>query len=500
MIISTTSAAICDVPKPASLDHTAIVWHEHFAGQVIIRVHSSGAHGSKHAAPATVSEVVAYTVALIDQYRPHVLTTTESTQHGLVAALRTALGKQYAVRKAGEYLCIVDRTVARHRVARPKLIRLTDIKGLHDDWRNLFIGAFGVKILAASDVAYLVTVGHVASGVQAGARYTSDPKRQAMVASSREGLRAWGAWLDQQPSATVCSAAMDSNLDHHRAVWRRRVADDMGGPTIWDRRQPIRGSHGARLIDSAVCRFGGSTVTAPASPSNDLVILHAACHGPTLTWRRIRQACRRYGADSIGWTEAYRRNRFMRLRPRFKMVVGKSTTDIRRGAKDNPILVRRRHKVIDAGAIKGCDASTPMKIAPERWTTFAVYEHPLGRILHVALHPNAGVDNAWTSDRAAKYREQMQGLLDLIEAKKAELEIDHVVVTGDLNYRRRDPARKLSPRWVFAKLGLSYRVEGLDWIAWSDGLLLVHWRVIPTSENGQDHPWLLIHLARKEKP
>jgi hypothetical protein len=239
-------------------------------------------------------------------------------------------------------------------------------------------------------------------------------------------------------------------------------------------------------------------MTRPTRP--DLVLLHAACHGPSLTWRRIRQACRRYGADSIGWTEAYRRNRFMRTRLRFRMVVGKSTTDRRRGAKDNPILVRRRHKIVASGAIKGCDASTPRKIAPERWISWAAYEHPLGRILHVALHPNAMVAGAWDTDRAAKYREQMQALVALIESKKAKLAIAHVAVTGDLNYRLSDPAHRDSPRWVFEQLGMSYRAEGLDWIAWSSELQVTQWRVIPPRENGQDHPWLLAHLTPKETP
>lgn len=239
-------------------------------------------------------------------------------------------------------------------------------------------------------------------------------------------------------------------------------------------------------------------MTRPIIPVRQLTILHAACHGPSLTAARIRQACHRYGVDSIGWTEAYNRTWFMRTRLRFRMVVGKSPTDTRRGAKDNPILVRRWHKILDRGAIKACDASTPEKIAPERWITWAAYDHEIGRVLHVALHPNAAVVNAWGSDRAAKYRQEMHALIRLVEAKKAQLGIDHVVVTGDLNYHRADPARRLSPRWVFKQLGMSYRSDGLDWIAWSSELHVAHWRVIPTSENGQDHPWLLAHLILKE--
>jgi hypothetical protein len=234
--------------------------------------------------------------------------------------------------------------------------------------------------------------------------------------------------------------------------------------------------------------------------AHELTLLHAACHGPTLSRARIRQACRRYGAGVIEWTEAYRRNRYLRTRLRFRMVVGKSKTDPRRGPKDNPLLVRRGYEVIDRGAVKACDASTPHKIAPERWISWAIIRHlELGVIGVYALHPNAAVVDAWESDRAAKYRQQMQALIDLVRANRARYHVDDDVVSGDLNYHENDPVRDLTPRDVFEQLGMDFWCEHLDWIAWTPGLEPVEKRVIPTSENGQDHPWLLVRFIRAMK-
>lgn len=231
-----------------------------------------------------------------------------------------------------------------------------------------------------------------------------------------------------------------------------------------------------------------------------LTILHAACHGPSLVPARIRQACQRYDADSIEWTEAYKRNPYLRTRLRFRMIVGKSKTDKRRGAKDNPILVRRTHKLVASGAVRACGPSHPVKIAPERWITWAIYDHPLGRVAHYAAHPNAAVASAWDSDRAAKYRQQMQALAQLVEDNRTRYHVDHDVISGDLNYHEGDPVRDWTPKDLFKRLGMTYWCEHLDWIAWTEGLRLDRKRIIGTHENGQDHPWLLATLNRKGKP
>jgi hypothetical protein len=249
-VLRTSNARIADTPKPHTLDHTAIIWVEHIDDITITRAHAS----LRFDAPVT--DVVDYLHAIIVEYRPAVLETTEAEQRGIVRALRKRLGRHYGVRKCREYLCIVDRSNARHRIRRPRLVRMTRIPGLVD-WRNLFVGEFRIKLLADPKIRYVAEAGHVASGVQHGASYRTD--RPELVAANRDGLAAWGRHIDNL-TGTVVSAAMDSNLDQHLKVWRDRTGAALGGPTIWDQHQPAGGTHaGGRLIETAVLRHGGPT-------------------------------------------------------------------------------------------------------------------------------------------------------------------------------------------------------------------------------------------------
>lgn len=241
-------AKVSGVPKPENMDHKAVVWGEHLGDVEIVRVHSSGAHMT-----ATVDEVVRYTKLLIEAHRPAVLTTTESTQKGLVRAMRKELGPRYLVRKAGEYLCILDSVHAAFRPWPSHRRRMTRIKGLNDDWRNLFIGDFRIRFQRAPGLRYCAAVGHVASGVQDGDRYRRD--RLAMVLANHEGMINWGKWMDKR-DGLIISASGDFNLDFRRQVWRNEVERCMGGTLIWGS-DAHEGSHYNRLIDGAVLRMGG---------------------------------------------------------------------------------------------------------------------------------------------------------------------------------------------------------------------------------------------------
>lgn len=220
-----------------------------------------------------------------------------------------------------------------------------------------------------------------------------------------------------------------------------------------------------------------------------LTILHAPCHGPSLDLAAIRIAVG-LDADSIGWTEAYRRVPMLRRRLRYRTRVGNPRHAVNasiRGAHDVPIQVHRRNRLIEWQAIKACDPSTPLRVAPDRWITRVVFEHPIGRVEHVALHPNAAVmGHPLGVDRVEKYAATMERLESI--ATRAIRRGHHLVVTGDLNYRSGGP--DYAPEAVFDRLDLDTWRIGLDWQARSPHLRLVDRLTLGEATTGQDHPWM----------
>lgn len=228
----------------------------------------------------------------------------------------------------------------------------------------------------------------------------------------------------------------------------------------------------------------------PANRSQDAIaVLHAPCHAPSLDLGAVRLATS-LDADSIGWSEAYERIPLLRTRLRYKVRVGTSRTDPRRGARDVPILRRRSRREVDWWAIKACGPSEPIRIAPERWITGVAYETGFGVVEHIAAHPHAAVqDRDPDLDRVEGYRQNMRRLESrIIRAQRLGR---HVVVTGDLQWNG-----LVGPLWapgrVFGRLDLRMWNVGLDWLAVSGHLRTVprSLRLLGPAETGQDHPWL----------
>jgi hypothetical protein len=215
---------------------------------------------------------------------------------------------------------------------------------------------------------------------------------------------------------------------------------------------------------------------------------------------------RKHRATMVGMTEAYGiLPDLARLRG-YRLVVEGGGEDRRRGQKDTPILIRSDLRSLGSGQVLGCNASTPVKIAPERWFTYSTLEAPnVGAICHLVLHPHAAVQDAASGrlrsgiDRGRQFERQMTGLTALLDFATAMQWL--VVVTGDLNFRDRgsDPA---SPYSILRRHGLHVVSHGLDCIAFSPSLDLEVSQVdAPASIT--DHPWLLgasLTTAEPEPP
>ncbi|MBZ5736672.1 hypothetical protein [Nocardioides mangrovi] len=227
-----------------------------------------------------------------------------------------------------------------------------------------------------------------------------------------------------------------------------------------------------------------------------LSVLHAPLHAPSAVGRSdvVVREIRSHAPTIVGLTEAYGiLDGLSRMRG-YRMVVETGGLDRRRGQKDNPVLVRSSLRSLGSGQVIGCDASTPIKIAPERWFTYSAQQvDELGSVCHVALHPHAAVQVESTgrlrvdTDRARQYGRQMTGFAALLDFAVAMGWL--VVVTGDLNFRDRgDDAR--SPYRIMRDRKLQVVVHGIDCIAFSRGLGLTVSEV-PAPATITDHPWLL---------
>src|SRR4051794_33543610 len=173
-----------------------------------------------------------------------------------------------------------------------------------------------------------------------------------------------------------------------------------------------------------------------------LSVLHAPLHAPSAAQHPavVTREIRRHRATMVGLTEAYGILADLgRLRD-YRLVVEGGGQDRRRGQKDNPILIRTGLRSLGSGQVLGCNASTPVRIAPERWFTYSAQQVPdVGAVCHVVLHPHAGVQDKANGrlrtdiDRGREYGRQMDGFTALLAFAAAMGWL--IVVTGDLNFR-----------------------------------------------------------------
>lgn len=227
-----------------------------------------------------------------------------------------------------------------------------------------------------------------------------------------------------------------------------------------------------------------------------LTVLHAPLKAPLarLHPTTVTREIRRHDATMVGLTEAYGILPALGRMRDYRLVVENGGQDRRRGQKDNPILIRAGLRSLGSGQVFGCSASTPVRIAPERWLTYSSLEVPgVGPVFHITLHPHAKVQDKASgrldtgTDRGREFGRQMDNfavLLGLATSLGSK-----IVVTGDLNFRDRgdDPR---SPYAIMRGHGLEVVSRGLDCIGFTPGLGLAVTEVdVPGSIT--DHPWLL---------
>lgn len=205
------------------------------------------------------------------------------------------------------------------------------------------------------------------------------------------------------------------------------------------------------------------------------------------------------GADSLGLNEANRLAVAYGRLKRYRPVVGHSNTDRRRGAKATPVLVRRGLPALGEVAVKASEAARPARVAPERWITAALYDHPgVGPFAHVEAHPNAavrGLDPA-TNARAAGYERLALALGDLLVFLEGLGLAVAVTMDAQLTPRNEDTFRGTTPYDVFDQMGMDTRHTGIDLLAVSPSLAITRFQTIPAARLGSDHDGFLAAMKR----
>lgn len=200
--------------------------------------------------------------------------------------------------------------------------------------------------------------------------------------------------------------------------------------------------------------------------------------------------------DTIGINEGYRIIPLLRARRGYRVFYGEGGREPR-GYKDTPILTRKTLPSLGTMALRVSERAAPLKLAPDRWVTVSCFEHPVGPVAHVNLHPNAAVQGRDEDvGRVREYAESMATLDRLLGFLSGEGFLP--VVTGDVNYRPEPRARRAphSPYEVFARHRLTFRNKGLDVVAWPRELRLARAEVLTRDRTGSDHPGLLVYLVR----
>lgn len=222
-----------------------------------------------------------------------------------------------------------------------------------------------------------------------------------------------------------------------------------------------------------------------------LTIGHANVLSSNPTPRRALKAIHSAGADSFGLNEGYRLVPQLKAWRDYRLTVNNNPGR----AQETPLLTRGRHPSFGQMCILIADGVPAVsRLAPPRWATVDLYEHPLGDVAHINVHLHAGVLHGQLEAVLRDYAQSVKNLGGLIELVR-----DHdciPIVSGDVNLTTASKAQPYSPHALLERLGLEYWTQGLDLIAWPKRRLeLKSKRLIPQTQTGSDHPFMVATLV-----
>lgn len=210
---------------------------------------------------------------------------------------------------------------------------------------------------------------------------------------------------------------------------------------------------------------------------------------------KATRAVLRHRPDTVGLAEAHRLLPFLARFTGYRMVVDPTRQGGGRGtSQETPILTRKRLASLGRLTLQVSEDTHPSRVGPARWMTVHLFAHPVGRVAHFNLHPNAAVvGHGLQVPRVREYAESIASLdRALIWARREGF---HRVLTADLNYREAE-VDPWSPYRVLQRHGLAVHHHGpVDVVAADQHLALTHARLLPAADTGTDHPGAVVTLT-----
>lgn len=206
----------------------------------------------------------------------------------------------------------------------------------------------------------------------------------------------------------------------------------------------------------------------------------------------LKQRC-----DVLALSEANTLSRMLARRARYRVVVGASGRDKRRGASTMPVLVHREHASLGEIAWQAAERATPERLAPDRWVTVAAqHVAGFGDVAVVNVHPHPLTDGRKLDVARVRETAELWGTVSRLLAFLADEGL-FVVLVGDVNARKGDD----TPGWtgaydVIDEHELRAVSRGLDVIAYDKRLRAVERDVFPRERHGSDHPAIVVELRR----
>lgn len=233
----------------------------------------------------------------------------------------------------------------------------------------------------------------------------------------------------------------------------------------------------------------------------DVVLAHLNIHSD----RAAIEAAGNLGADIFSYNETRHLVPYLRKhRKRYRIYAAPAVRyrqpngKLRLTTTDCVTLVRKRHDYLGQWHQQVSEqVRANLMIAPNRTFTLASFAiNGTFRTAHLNMHPNAGPkilrNPSSRSKVAEEYHESIEWAETMLRAYKEKGY--RLLASGDVNI----PAGVTvpwSPHKMFRDLGMTYRTDGLDLVAWqSSKFRLESFKVIPKAVVRSDHPALRARL------
>lgn len=177
-------------------------------------------------------------------------------------------------------------------------------------------------------------------------------------------------------------------------------------------------------------------------------------------------------------------------------------------SQEIPIGIKNQgHVKVESGNTIRLSHSLPGGgIGEDRWMNLVLYKWYGSPMFHCSTHWNAAIQDRVTGAIHHDARARaMEGAFNIMLKHLSPIVREREgFITGDFNYRSPRLAKlwEFSPQALFTALHMKWYEDGLDYLAWTNGVKQTSpVRVIPSGSmlNKSDHPWLIGHFVGKER-